>query len=277
MQQERQALQREKTSLAQNLAVTQTELRGKEVVSRHGETRLHEEKLALQARSEAAEERCHEASARRDALHADRARLQDAYNALLEERNRLEDNLTNMQTEKRGLEELALYVNAITRGGGGMGKSSGISVGGGAYGNSMCGDSYTPQGGPPSGSEPSGGLRASGGTGAPHGLAAMSTTLPTRTFGREPETRSPSTWRSQVSSTPPPAPAGPTSVSWGAEDIGAVSSGSMAAARELSAQRGTSTSTLELLDPRDAEFRRLDKNGDGVITAQEWAAARGVR
>ena len=286
VQNERQALQREKTALAQNLAVTQTELRGKEVVARHGETRLHEEKLALQARAEAAEERCHESNARRDALQADRARLQDTYNALLEERNRLEDRLTNLTTEKRGLEELALYVNAITRGGGGMGKSSGVGERG-AYGNSLGGASegYTPQGVLPPGSE-----HATGG-GAPHGLAALhaaSTTLPTRPFGREPESRSPPSWRttaatSRIASTPPGAPPGPATVSWGAEDVAYSSKDvgyaarDLAAARELSAQRGVPSSTLELLDPREAEFRRIDKNGDGVITAEEWAASRAGR
>ena len=52
---------------------------------------------------------------------------------------------------------------------------------------------------------------------------------------------------------------------------------SVAAARELSAQRGTGSSTLELMDPRDGEFRHIDKDGDGVITAEEWAAARAGR
>ena len=142
-QQEKSSLQREKTALSQNLAVTQTELRGKEVVARHAETRLHEEKLALQARCEAAEERCHEINSRRDALQADRARLQDSYNHLLEERNRLEEKLGNINAEKRGLEELALYVNAITRSGGGPKKDvEDISASNGG----VVGRSYSPQG-----------------------------------------------------------------------------------------------------------------------------------
>ena len=135
----RASLQREKTALAQNLAVCQTELRGKEVVARHSEQRLYEEKLALQARCEASEERCHELSSRRDAMQADRARLQESYNALLDERNRLEERSTALVTEKRGLEELAMYVNAITRGGGPMPapKSSGGGGNGGGYGTPL--------------------------------------------------------------------------------------------------------------------------------------------
>ena len=37
------------------------------------------------------------------------------YNNLLDERNRLEERFGNLQMEKRGLEELALYVNATRR------------------------------------------------------------------------------------------------------------------------------------------------------------------
>ena len=377
-QEQRSALQREKTALAQNLAVTQTELRGKEVVARHSETRLHEEKLALQARCEAAEERCHEINARRDALQSDRARLQgacarapaenstacsihdppcsscarcqallhpflppassscttcasspaaqnatlsrappiirlhapcvaplpniptirlllhaprpaDSYNALLDERNRLEERYGAMQSEKRGLEELALYVNAITRSGGGQGKSSGTGgggapqgvlppasdlgsaahasvlgggLGGGGGGFASMTASYGGGGGGMHGGMGAG--PPSFNSGAPHGTAALhasSSALPsagrsdpyTRSFGRE-SGGSPPTCRGsgmgRAASTPPGAPHGPASVSWAPEDVQV--SSAIAAARELSAQRASSSSTLELLDPRDA-------------------------
>ena len=275
-QAERSTLQREKTALSQNLAVTQTELRGKEVVARHAETRLHEEKLALQARCEAAEERCHEINARRDALQADRARLQESYNALLDERNRLEERLGSMQQEKRGLEELALYVNAITRSGGAVGKSSGTGGGGGGGGGTMSGvlDSLAALSSPavplpPSGSDLGTGLgvKAMSSLPAAHGTAALhaaSSALPVRQFGREsisPSNRAASPTRRQGlfsggAGTPASAPlggppTGPVSVSWAADNELQVAS-AMAAAREMAALRGSSSSALELLDPRDA-------------------------
>lgn len=370
-QEQRSSLQREKTALSQNLAVTQTELRGKEVVARHSETRLHEEKLALQARCEAAEERCHEINARRDALQSDRARLQDSYNSLLDERNRMEvrrperacsqssrgssprprlgdlphqdagrhpsrlplilsrsrpptptstllsalqERFGQMQSENRGLQELALYVNAITRSGGGQGKSAGTAggdgmpqgvlppasdigssahasmyggggaalptgyggggggtFGGGGSGYGSCGGGgYGSHGSSASfnGNDRGGPPPSSFNGGAPHGTSALHAassalnaalppsagSLPTRSFSREggsPPTSYRSTGHGRSSnSTPPGAPRGPASVSWAAEDVQV--SSAIAAARELSAQRASASSTLELLDPRDA-------------------------
>ena len=49
----RSELTREKNGLSQSLAVAQTELRGKEVMHRHAEQRLLDEKMALQARMHA--------------------------------------------------------------------------------------------------------------------------------------------------------------------------------------------------------------------------------
>ena len=244
-QQEKSSLQREKTALSQNLAVTQTELRGKEVVARHAETRLHEEKLALQARCEAAEERCHEINSRRDALQADRARLQDSYNHLLEERNRLEEKLGNINAEKRGLEELALYVNAITRSGGGPKKDvEDISASNGG----VVGRAYSPQGvldpnlasSTPFASAIASAAQAPsrhmthpgmGGGGLP-----PSGGLPTRSsFDATPRMPSQLDPRyARASSTPTtgrdPNPPGPASVSWAAPDVGPMTS-SVAAAR----------------------------------------------
>ena len=60
---------------------------------------LQEEAAALRAENAAL--RAEADAARRDAMAGDRTRLQEAYNALLDERNRLEERLAALTNEKR--------------------------------------------------------------------------------------------------------------------------------------------------------------------------------